>query len=137
VLVQAVSSGDSFVRRKEARHWSCHRRQRARLHGRVPSRSHSIVFAVLPARVSIAGRARTKAAVLLLACVFDDRNEGASSGDASMGMPLRAYLYGQFGLSSRRGRTTTKRASTHLLGPTSKEGDRGPLAFALQVCLRG
>lgn len=46
----------------------------------VPSRSHSIAFVALPARAAVAGRARTKAAVLLLACVFDDRNEGAPSG---------------------------------------------------------
>jgi len=103
VLVQAVSAGDSFVRRKEARQGTSHRRQRPSLHRPVPRRSHSIVFVAVPARVSVAGRARTKAAVLLLARVFDDRNEGAPSGQC---------LCGQCRLPLRGVSTTTNGAST-------------------------
>lgn len=98
--------------------------KRAGLHRSLPSRSHSSVFVALPARAVVTGRARTKAAVLLLACVFDDRNEEARSGQCCV--PLRG------------GSTTTKRASNHLLGPTSKEGEqRASGVSALQVCLRG
>jgi len=107
VLVQAVSAGDSFVRRKEARQGTSHRRQRSSLHRPVPRRSHSIVFVAVPARVAVAGRARTKAAVLLLARVFDDRNEGAPSGQCRL--PLRGVSTTTNGASTSPSRSKKQR----------------------------
>jgi hypothetical protein len=57
-----------------------------------PAPLASSVFVALPARAAVTGRARTKAAVLLLACVFDDRNERSTFGSMRSPFTGRRYI---------------------------------------------